>query len=155
MRRPHRAFMVSFLAIAAACCILLPISVSQYFTVVTGGFGAKADIEFVRIIGQQTRVLVVSCEYSSPQRLSTIPGNYTFIIAGATATVWLNGSVDTKFDRGVSDSIVASSSLMASQAAALSASTDITVSYYIWVYSPVRESGSALTGSAQITLEVS
>jgi hypothetical protein len=155
MRKPHRAFMASFLAVAAACCILLPISVSQYFTVVTGGFGAKVSIESAWVVnGQMTDALAVRCEYTSPARLKTIPGNYTFIIVSNGMTLWLNGSVDAAFDRGVSDAIIASVSISSSQAANLSANPEISATYYIWVYSPARESGSTLSGTAQLTLEV-
>ncbi|MFH0815656.1 MAG: hypothetical protein V1934_02415 [Methanobacteriota archaeon] len=156
MKSRHSVFVVMFVAASVTACAVLPYSVIQYIDVCKKGFGAGLEIENASLhTTNGVHILVLTFRYTSPDRLSTKPGEYWFNLSANGVALSLTGSVDKTFMRGVSDIDTSSVPVTAEQFAALANDEGIVVDYWIWVNVPDRGSGSALAGSQSVPLEAS
>jgi hypothetical protein len=134
---------------------VLPYSIVKYVETCESGFGAALEIERAHVHESEgISILVLTFRYYSPDRLSTVPGEYWLNASVGDGAVVFDGAIDKTFPRGISDVVTVSEPLTAEQAMGLATTEAVEVSYWIWVGVPYRGSGSALTGSESVTLEV-
>ena len=154
MKYRHSTFIAFFLAVSLAACVALPISIVSYIDACKSGFGAELEVERASLYSSAgITILSVTFRYTSPDRLSTAPGEYWLNATTGGGTVVLSGTIDMVFDRGISDVVTVSAPLTTEQSAALADDDSITLDYWIWVDVPDRGSGSVLAGSQTVPLE--